>query len=312
MKKLLFVEGIPGSGKSTFARFLANQFERNGYTCNIFFETTYNHPIIFSKSFDNYNMFIESYIGRWKAFLLNQCESDVVVMESALFQSPIVHLLHKDVDRDIIQSLIVNVSKIFKEVEECKLIYFYQDDAVTAIQKMIEIRGKEEFLLRKHNEYKHEKYFINRIEQGPESHITFFLDYAALANKIVNEVSIETIIIENSTRNYPLYEQQLMNEFDLRYIPDPDVEISVLKDYAGMYHNQDLNFSLNVELKDNHLFIFGDKKLKPKSSSQFYLDDMSVMANFVNEDNKVNRVVITEKDLFANRSDNGTAFVRVS
>lgn len=310
MKKLVLVEGIPGSGKSTFARFIANQFERNDYTCNLFFETTYNHPIIYSESFDDYNIFIESYLERWKKFLLNQYDSDVIVMESALFQSPIVHLLHKDVDRSVIKSLIVNVSELFREVD-CKLIYFYQDDAATAIQKMIDIRGRENFLLRKHNEYKHEKYFLNRMEQGPESHVTFFLDYAALAYKIVKEVAIETIIIENSRRNYPLYEMQLINEFDLRYIPDPYLDLSLLKSYTGTYHNQDLKFDLKVELIDDHLFIFGNKKLKPKSSSQFYLDDMSVIANFISEGNKI-KVVITEKDLYANRNDNGTVFERIS
>ncbi|SMG19851.1 hypothetical protein [Paenibacillus aquistagni] len=312
MKKLIFVEGIPGSGKSTFARFLANQFERNGYTCDLFFETTYNHPVIFSESFDDYNRFIESYMERWKVFLVNQSESDVVVMESAIFQSPIVHLLHKDVDRNIIQSVIVKVSRMLEQVNECKLIYFYQEDAAAAIQNMIEIRGREEFLLRKHNEHKHEKYFANRMEQGPESHVTFFLEYAAIANQFVKEVSIETVIIENSSRNYSLYEQQLLNEFVLTYFPDPHVEMSVLKGYTGIYHNQDLNFNLIVELKDNHLYIFGNKKLKAKSRNQFYLDDMSVTANFICDNNNVNRVVITEKDLYANRNDNGTAFVRIS
>lgn len=310
MKKLVLVEGIPGSGKSTISRFIANQFERNDYTCNLFLETTYNHPIIYSESFDDYNIFIESYLERWKKFLLNQYDSDVIVMESALFQSPIVHLLHKDVDRSVIKSLIVNVSELFREVD-CKLIYFYQDDAATAIQKMIDIRGREDFLLRKHNEYKHEKYFLNRMEQGPESHVTFFLDYAELAYKIVKEVAIETIIIENSRRNYPLYEMQLINEFDLRYIPDPYLDLSLLKSYTGTYHNQDLKFDLKVELIDDHLFIFGNKKLKPNSSSQFYLDDMSVIAKFISEGNKI-KVVITEKDLYANRNDNGTVFERIS
>ncbi|MEK5475655.1 hypothetical protein NYE70_01765 [Paenibacillus sp. FSL R5-0407] len=255
-------------------------------------------------------MFIESYLDRWNKFLSNQSGGDVVVMESALFQSPIVHLLHKDVDRNLIKSVIVNASELLGDID-CKLIYFYQEDAEATIHKMIDVRGKEDFLLKKHNEYKHEMYFINRMELGINSHISFFLDYAALANEIVKEVSLETISIENSKQDYSLYEQQLINEFDLEYFPDPYVDITILTKYKGIYYNQDLNFSINIELIDDQLFIFGNKKLKPKDNSQFYLDDMSVTANFIKGD-RVNRVVITEKDLYANRNDNGTVFERIS
>ena len=45
-KELVLIEGIPGSGKSTCARFLANQFERNGYKCSLFLETTYEHKFL--------------------------------------------------------------------------------------------------------------------------------------------------------------------------------------------------------------------------------------------------------------------------
>ncbi len=309
MRKLVIIEGIPGSGKSTFARFLANQLERNHYRCELFLETTYDHPIIHSESFDDYHLFIESYLHRWRTFLTNQPDSDVVVMESALFQSPIVHLLHKDVDRDIIRTLLVTVSKLVSEVDS-KLIYLYSENTDVAIQTMIDLRGKE-FLTRKYNEYKHEQYFVNRIEQGSDAHISFFKEYAALANEIIREVAVEALIIDNSKRNYAEYEQQLINAFDLTYIPDPRLDRSILERYVGTYHNQAMNFSINIEFVQDHLFIFGNRKLRPKSQNQFYLDDMSVVVNFITEGN-TNRVVITEKDLYANRNDHGTAFERIS
>jgi thymidylate kinase len=45
MKKIILLEGIPGSGKSTNARFLSIQLERNGHKSILFLETTADHPI---------------------------------------------------------------------------------------------------------------------------------------------------------------------------------------------------------------------------------------------------------------------------
>lgn len=310
MKKFVLVEGIPGSGKSTTARFLANQFERNGYRSSLFLETTYPHPIIHDSSFHDVPSFAEAYLERWNDFLLHTPETDVIVMESALLQSPIVHLLHQDVDRDLIQSVIIRACRRLSE-EDSTLIYLYQIDTHAAIQRMIDIRGREAYLLRKHEEYKHQPYFVHRMEQGPQSHISFFLDYAALANQIVQAAPISKITIENAAREYTLYEQQLLHGFQLQHVPDPQLDMTVLSRYTGSYHSPELNVGLTIELREGHLYIFGNRKLKPKSETQFYLDDMSVTANFVHEDDSIPKLVITEKDRYANKREEGAIFEKV-
>ncbi|MFB9277605.1 hypothetical protein [Cohnella cellulosilytica] len=310
-KKIILVEGIPGSGKSTFARFLSNQFERNGFTCRLFLETTYDHPIIESTGYTDHSLFLEAYYERWAKFLNNFPDEEIVLMESAFFQSPIVHLLHKDVDREIIKTLISKVGNRLNQ-EECRLIYFYQQDAPTAIHKMIEIRGGREYLVRKHNEYGNEPYFINRKEQGPESHIAFFLEYSRIAAEIIHEINVSAEIIENSSGDYGLYQKQILEKLNLKYFPDPDLGTSLLKKYSGQYYNQDMDLRISVELKDDSLWIFGNKRMNPKSTTQFYLDDISVLVSFISDKSKVTGLWITEKDLFANRKDEGTVFERIS
>lgn len=311
MKRLIFVEGIPGSGKSTCARFLANQFERNGHTCELYLETTYLHPVIYAEGFNDYRSFIDSYLEKWSKFMSCEGDSEIIVMESALIQNPMIHLLHKDVDRSLIYDLIVKVSNLFNETD-CKLVYLYQEDAAAAIERMIQLRGREDFLIRKHNEFKHEPYFVNREQLGVEAHISFFLEYAGLANQIVPDLRIETLCIENSKRDYSSYEEQLLQTFNLKLVPDPILDEAILKSYSGTYHNQELGLILHVEFIDGHLFIFENKQLKPKSTNQFYLDDMSVTVSFYVDAHETYRIVITEKDLYGNRSDEGTAFKRVS
>lgn len=311
MKKLILIEGVPGSGKSTFARFLSNQFERNGFNTRTYLETTFDHPIIESTGYEDYSLFMDSYYERWSKFLDDLPEEEVVVMESAFFQSPIVHLLHKDADRELIRSLIIKVSNLLSE-EYCSLIYFYQKDAPLAINKMIKARGGREYLEQKHNEYKNEPYFRNRQEQGSDSHISFFLEYSVLANEIVSEVAIPTEIIENSTAEYQLYQKQALEKLNLTYFPDPVLNSSILKKYSGLYHNKEMDLKVSVELIDDFLWIFGNKRMKPKSKDQFYLDDMSVLVNFIEDSTNVTGLLITEKDLYANKNDNGTMFDRIS
>lgn len=310
-KTLILIEGIPGSGKSTFARFLANQFERNGIACGLYLETTYNHPIIEFTGYEDNSLFLEAHYDRWSMFLDHFLKEQVIVMESAFLQSPIVHLLHKEAERGLIKSLVHKVSDLLSK-ENCNLIYFYQKDALTAINKMIGGRGGREYLLRKHDEYKDEPYFRNRHEQGPESHISFFLEYAEIAKEIVRELSIPVEKIENSSADYGSYQKQALEKFNLKHIPDPILETSLLRKYSGLYHNQDMDLKISVELIHDDLWIFGDKRLKPKGTDQFYLDDISVTVTFITDRSNVTGLWITEKDLYANRNDGGTVFERIS
>jgi len=310
-KNLLLIEGIPGSGKSTFARFLANQFERNGIPCGLYLESTYDHPIIEFTGHENNELFLEAYYDRWSKFLDHFPKEEVVVMESAFLQSPMVHLLHKEAERELIKSLIHKVSDRLSK-EHCNLIYFYQKDAPTAINKMIEQRGGREYLLRKHEEYKDEPYFRNRQEQGPESHISFFLEYAEIANEIVRELNIPVEIIENSSADYETYQKQALENFDLKYVPDPVLETSLLRKYSGLYHHQEMDLQISVEFMHDDLWIFGNKRLRPKGADQFYLDDICVTVRFITDQTNVTGLLITEKDWYANRNDEGTLFEKIS
>lgn len=310
-KKLILIEGIPGSGKSTFARFLSNQFERNGFKTRVYLETTFDHVIIESTGFEDYSLFLDSHYERWANFLDDSPDEEVFVMESAFIQSPIVHLLHKDADRELIKSLIIKVSNLLSK-EDCSLIYFYQKDAPLAIDKMIKARGGSKYLERKYNEYKSETYFRNRQEQGSESHISFFMEYAVLANEIVSKVAIPTEKIENSAAAYQLYQKQVLEKFNLTYYPDPVVNPAILNKYSGLYHNRVMDLKISVEVIDDCLWIFENKRMKPKSEDQFYLDDMSVLVNFIKDSTNVTGLLITEKDLYANRNDNGTMFDKIS
>jgi hypothetical protein len=312
MKKLILFEGIPGSGKSTNSRFLAIQLERNGHKPTLFHETTADHPIFLLNEITDPEEWMKTYLDNWIRFLEDDShKGSIIVMESALFQNPILNLLNKDIDRLRIQSFIEELSLQLSN-HEASLIFFYQEYSMAAINDMIESRGGSQFLTRKFEEFKSENYYLNRDNQGPELHLAFLKEYADISKDVINKVKIDTLSIENSNKEWELYENQILLRYNLIRILDPFVSENEVNKLVGIFRNNEMNFNVHIEKKDGYLYIFGNKKLKCRRKNTFYLDDMSVEVTFIEANGEYKELVIGEKDIFANRKDGGTAFVRIS
>jgi hypothetical protein len=171
--KLIIVEGIPGSGKSTTARFIALQLERNGLKAKLFHESTFQHPILIENDIHHPDTWKNTYLENWNHFLEEQMHSDsIFVMESVLFQSPIIHLLHLDVNQDEIIQFINQLYGVLTNMN-CSLIYLYQEDPFIGINRMMAARGGETWLENTYEKYKHDPYYVNRGLTGKELHLHF-------------------------------------------------------------------------------------------------------------------------------------------
>ncbi|WHX50948.1 hypothetical protein QNH46_10025 [Paenibacillus woosongensis] len=89
MLHLIIVEGIPGSGKSTTARFISLQTERNGMKTKLFHESAFQHPIFLDCEITDPTDWRNIYLANLDRFLDALPEDNsVIVMESVLFQNP--------------------------------------------------------------------------------------------------------------------------------------------------------------------------------------------------------------------------------
>ncbi len=314
-KKLILLEGIPGSGKSTFARFIAVQMERNGYRTKLYHETTGDHPLFLGNNDHDLDMgrWMNAYLENWQLMIDQLKETEIfVVLESALFQYPILNLLHKDLERERIIDLIEQICSIAQQIQPV-LFYFYQEDQKMAIRKMINSRGGELYLQQKYEQFKNEPYYKNRGNTGTGLHLAFLLEYGQLANRAFRLNKFNKLSVENSKGEWESYQKQLLQFLNLSFYDDPIIDPNILKDYAGKYRNEKMNLNLVVEHVDGQLFIFGNRRLQPKNLYQFYLSDISVEVTFNRDENGlVNYLVIGEEDIHVNMKDGGTQFVRIS
>lgn len=311
--KLIIVEGIPGSGKSSAARFIALQSERNGLETMLYHESAFQHPIFVEHDVIDSSEWRTNYLSNWDHFFANQENNNsVTVIESILFQNPIMKLLHLDIDRGEILRFIDELYSRLISLN-CTLIYLHQEDHAIGIHRMMMTRGGEAWLHNTYEKYKHEPYYLNRGQLGVSLHLDFLHEYAVLALTAYEKYGLNKLAIDNTSWDWPTYHKKILNFLNLTYVPDPILKLDELERYVGTYRNKEIGISVRIELKENELVIFGDHRLKPRDRDQFYLENISVSLEYNMDINgKHTGLLITEKDIVGNRNDEGTKFERIT
>lgn len=312
--KLIIIEGIPGSGKSSTARFIALQFERNGYKTELFHESTLQHPILIDEDIRDSIDWRESYISNWIKFLENRMNNneEIIVFESVLLQSPIIKLLHLDIDRGLIVEFIDQLNSLLTKID-CSLIFLNQGDPTVGIQRMMKIRGGEEWLNNTYEKYKDEPYYKNRHVRNKELHLEFLYEYAAIAETAYSEAKLTTIKIDNTEWDWNQYHSRIVNFLKLSHKSDPILHADELEKFIGHFHNKEMGLTVQIEIRNNELIIFNHYILKPRDIYKFYLDNISMSLEYLIDSNgEFPALMIYEKDIVGNRNDEGTRFERIS
>jgi len=112
--KLIFVDGISGSGKSTIAHYIARQLEKNGIKAKWFHEEEFGHPLHISdyekkeneNTLDWATRVIDKSAQRWTDFHIKTSnENTVNIIECFLFQNLLLNLITEDIDSILIKNL---------------------------------------------------------------------------------------------------------------------------------------------------------------------------------------------------------------
>ncbi|CAG7609778.1 hypothetical protein PAESOLCIP111_01205 [Paenibacillus solanacearum] len=150
-KRLLIIDGIPGSGKTTAATRIHNRLTAQGIRTRCLLEQEKNHPLLLPmeqyyalNTAESADAFIRQLVDRYERFVEEQLSSpeDIVIIESVLFQDVISvsHLQGMNIAQ--LQSFAKSLQRLLLPLNP-HLIYYYHTDVEAQWRYICGIRGNE-------------------------------------------------------------------------------------------------------------------------------------------------------------------------
>jgi len=301
--KLILVDGITGSGKSTMAHFIARQMEKNGVKVKWYYEVEKDHPLVEIEKIkeesdeDHSKRVLTEYPQKWVDFV-NKIKDDefVYIFESYLFQDVLMfpHFMN-DVDRSVIKKYshkILESARCLNPV----LIHFYQKDVDRSLRLNWERRGE-----------KWTKGFIkadektlfckNRGLKDKSGVIQLWQEFSDFTVGLFKEYNYRKIQIENSTHDWLSYRKQVLDFLGLKLFEEKLFDSS-FRNYCGHYLGKGI--VIKIHEKDDRLCIdtfWPNLKLIPISENEFEIEGFPTVIKFHKCEDTCKKLLTITKNL---------------
>jgi len=284
--KLIFVDGISGSGKSTTAHYLARQLEKNGIKVKWFYEQEKDHPLQGMEKRDDETdkqfttRFLKDYPNEWEKLINSIKDEEVVyIIESFLFQDIIFDPLFNDFDKETIKQFIHKLCSLVACVNPV-VIHYYQADVDKAMRENWQRRGDEwkNWLVGREGK---SPFCVNRNISGEAGTIEFWRGISELGREIFSELTCTKIEFENSAHDWENYRSQVLNLLEIEKIVEAVYDESYAK-YCGDYNGT------VIHVKDGRLCFdefWPNLKLLYLGDDEFELEGFPINIKFILDEN---------------------------
>lgn len=216
--RLVVVEGIMGSGKSTTVQYIATNLERVNRRAESITEMARPHPVRATDDLTHWHQpwldvtpadLAERSLAKWRSFAdATQASDTVPVLDGQIFHGDLTNLFLIDAGSAAIITYSKAVEDIVRPLAPL-LIYFYQDDVEQAIRAIAAHRGHE--WVKYQVDWKLRAPYSCRLGlSGLEGLIVLYKDYRALTDELYAALGLRKLAIENSRQTWESYHRLIM------------------------------------------------------------------------------------------------------
>ena len=207
--RLVIVEGIMGSGKSTTTLSIAHRLEASGISAIGITEGVDPHPIRFDWDLPWSEMppseLAKSGIAKWRSFVASSLAVErISIVDGQLFHGGLTALLLLEADVDTMAAYCREIVAVIRPLRPL-LIYFRQNDVESAIRLVSTQRG-ERWVNYQVNWKLESPYAKRRGLAGLDGLIALYQEYRAVTDQLFAELDIPKISIENSRQEWAIYD----------------------------------------------------------------------------------------------------------
>jgi phage terminase small subunit len=224
--RLIIVEGIMGSGKSTLSRFIARQVSLSRGQAMHIRESKQPHPTNLVRlshqppQWDSLDPIAvaEGSLRKWQRFVASLRESDRVhVFDAHLLHWDFTTLLLADVGLHLVRDYAKSLFAIVSEANPA-LIYLHQADPDRALRRIALVRG-DEWLQQQIDSKTSSPYCIRRSMRGVEGWLHLYRDYRCLVDSLVASSGLRVLSVDTSAGRWRTYNAQVLRFLGLEPVP---------------------------------------------------------------------------------------------
>jgi hypothetical protein len=291
--KLILIDGMTGTGKSTTAQRLCLHLQRQGRAARWIYEHDTAHPIwppgeqvrMVEAGVLDTDLLMLVLPQRWHA-LAAECagSSRATILESSLFQTTVGFLLAMQADEAIITAHVMAVAQVIGGLQPA-LVYLRQGDAAAGLRATFEDRRLDQY----------EADLVALLAATPfgRAHgiadfaglVRFYDKWRELTDALFARLAVAKIAIDVGDSDWPSRERQLTEFLGLPDIGNVPLRIERASRYCGRY--ADPASSDEIVVAGNELGLYLDDgrptRLIPACEDRFYIAAIAAEMAFSEE-----------------------------